>query len=754
MSTSSSTERRDGTISRRGFFAFFGGALTLGFNAAGCGGRQARIIRYADQTGELIPNMFVSVKKDGRIGLAINKCEFGQGVTVGYSTLVAEELDVPLESVDFYFADSLPEYKTSFMLHQTGGSTSAKEAYVPLRQAAASAREMLVKAAAAEWKVSPAECVTENGEVLHRASGRKLGYGELTVKAARQPVPDDPKLKSKNEFKVIGKRDKRVDSIFKVTGTAKFGIDVVVPGMVRAAVIHGPTYGADAKSIRGIENAKKLPGVIDVFAVKGGVAIVAEKYWQALAAEKEVEVTWTPGDVAGLDTEKMRAAARAWKKEGASAHDEGDADKVFLHAPSGAKIDAVYDVPFLAHAPMEPQNCTVHVKADGKVEVWAPNQSPTVLAAYVAEAINVSASDVLVHTTYLGGGFGRRTFADWAAQAARIAKKVGRPVQMIWSRESDMTQAFYRPQATAHLRGSLTPDGKSVASFSAHVLCQPIILQGELLTRALMPGVPHAVQSVVIDSLFGMFGSNTIADIFSTEGIREVPYKIDNNKVEFTPIRSGLPVSSWRSVGNSINGFLVEGFIDELARLGKQDPYEFRRRMLENPNGAQALRVLNAVAKLSNWGTRKPGIGRGIARHFCFESEVAEVADVEIVDGRIKVRKVYAVVDCGIALNPDIVRAQVEGAIIMGLSAALDQEITLKGGEVQQTNFDSFPLLRMNECPEIVVEILDSDKPPTGIGEPGLPPIAPAVANAIFDLTGVRLRRMPLQAAYDEVRKS
>ncbi len=315
-----------------------------------------------------------------------------------------------------------------------------------------------------------------------------------------------------------------------------------------------------------------------------------------------------------------------------------------------------------------------------------------------------------------------------------------------------MTQAFYRPQGTAHIRGSVSADGGRASSLAVHLISQSIALDSEPFVRAVLPGIPRGAQSILSSTLIGLIGSNTIPDLFAMEGLANTPYAIDNIDMTFTPVHTNLPVASWRSVGNSVTGFLVEGFVDELARAAKQDPYAFRRRMLKADS--RQLPVLDAVAKLAKWGEKKAGFGRGIARHFSFDSEVAEVAEVEIVDGRIKVRRVWAAVDCGIAVNPDIVKAQVEGAILFGLSAALDQEITFVDGVVQQKNFDTFRAVRMHEAPEIIVEVLDIDREPTGIGEPGLPPIAPAVANAIFDLTGVRLRRLPLQAAFDEARKS
>ena len=734
-------------VSRRAFLGLFGGALTLGLQV-GCGGAQARIVRHAEQTGELTPNMYVSVKKNGRIGVIVNKAEIGQGVTAAFCTLVAEELDVPVESVDFVFADSLPEYRTMFLMHLTGGSMSTKEVYRPLRLASASAREMLVTAAAHDWSVPTAECRTEGGSVVHDRSNRRIGYGELTLKAAKLDVPDKPALKPRSQFKVIGKRDLRVDARAKVDGSAKFGMDVVVPNMVRALVLHGPVYGSQAKAIRA-DAAKKMPGVIGVFAIARGVAVVAEKYWQALAAAPLVEVDWSAGDVAGLDTAKMRAAAHAFEEKGESGRTDGNVDKAMGRA--AIKLEAIYDVPYLAHAPMEPQNCIVHVKGN-TAEVWASCQSPSILQVYISDATGIAPSDILVHSTFVGGGFGRRIIADWAAQAALISRAVGRPAQMIWSRENDMTQAFYRPQGTAHIRGAVSADGSQVSALAVHLISQSIALDSDEFARAALSGIPAAAQRILSNSFAGMIGSNTIPDLFALEGLANTPYGIDNIDMSFTPIQSKLPITSWRSVGNSVTGFLVEGFVDELARAAKQDPYAFRRKMLKADS--RQLPVLDAVAKLSKWGEKKPGFGRGIARHFSFDSEVAEVAEVEIVEGRIKVRRVWAAVDCGIAVNPDIVKAQVEGAILFGLSAALEQEITFVNGVVQQTNFDTFKSVRMFEAPEIVVEVLDIDREPTGIGEPGLPPIAPAIANAICDLTGIRLRRLPLQAAFDEARKS
>jgi isoquinoline 1-oxidoreductase subunit beta len=736
-------------LTRRGFLAGLtaaGGALSLGISCGG--GAQSARIRRADQTGELAPNMYITVLPSGRIAVAVNKAEMGQGVTTAFATLVAEELDVALDAVDVHFADSRPEYRTSFGMQQTGGSTSTKEIYKPLRTAAASAREMLVGAAAASWGVAVEQCSTAEGKVRHDGSGRSAGYGELTRLAAKRDVPGKPRLKPAAEFKLIGKPGRRVDARAKVDGSAVYGIDVVRPGMVRAAVVHGPSLGAEPRAVSE-EAARAAPGVLDVLTFPWGVAVVADKYWQALAASKLLQVEWKRGPLTGFDSDELRRAAREHRGRGVSARQDGDCDAAL--GAAATKLEATYEAPYLAHAPLEPQNCTVEVKGD-RVEVWAPCQSPTVVQEMIAAAIGVAAADVLVHTVLSGGGFGRRGMADYAAQAAMIAKRVGRPVQMIWTRESDMTQGFYRPQTTARLRGGVDAQGRVIA-LDSHTIGQSIAVdQGTTLRAVMPPGMPAALKRVMANSAVAMFGSGMLSEPFATEGVRDTAYHFDNLRVEMTPVSTAIPVSFWRSVGHSFNAFAVESFLDELAHSAKRDPLELRRALL--PTGTRARRVLDAVAAMARWGEPPaPGRGRGLARHTSFESEVAEVAEVEIVDGRIRVHRVFCAIECGVAVNPDIIRAQVEGAIVFGLSAALDQQITFVDGQVQQHNYDTFPPLRFHECPVIEVQIVASDEAPTGVGEPGLPPVAPAVANAIFAATGRRLRRMPLQLAWNEESK-
>ena len=734
-------------MSRRGFLGgalATGGVLTLAVTF-GCGNKNATRIHHADATGELTANMYITVMPDGRIALTVNKTEIGQGVATGYATLCAEEIGVPIDRIDVKYADSHSAMRVSFNMQITGGSTSTKEGFKTVRHAAASARDMLVAAAAAQWKVPASECTFGDGKVMHAATKREAGYGDLTKLAAHQAVPAQPKLKAVKDFTLIGKTNNRIDARAKINGTAIYGIDVSVPGMASATMIHGPVYGAKPDTVDDAA-ARKHTGVIDIFATKYGVAVVAEKYWQAIAAARDVVVTWKAGATTGLDTDKLAKAMREYDDEdGTATFERGNAGKALGKAAT--KLSAIYEAPYLAHAPMEPQNATVSVKG-GKAEVWAPTQSPTITQAFVAEALGIDMDDVLVHVTLAGGGFGRRALADVVAQAAVCSKRVKRPVKLVWSRESDMTQGFYRPIYAIKMDGGLAADGHATA-LRAHAISQSIALSSQELVGAALPGIPNAMKGMVVDSLLAMFSTNSVGDLFATEGLKNTPYQIGNVLISASPVQTRLPVASWRSVGNSVTGFAAESFIDEMAHAAKVGPYMFRRQMLED--GSRQARVLDALVKLAKWDNAPvPGLGRGLARHFSFETEVGEVADVEIVDGRIKVRRVYCVVDCGIAVNPDVVRAQMEGGIIFGLSAALDQEITIVGGVVQQRNYDTFPALRMFEAPEIIVQVLDSEKDPTGVGEPGLPPIAAAVANAIFALTGTRLRRLPLQRGLDE----
>jgi CO/xanthine dehydrogenase Mo-binding subunit len=456
-----------------------------------------------------------------------------------------------------------------------------------------------------------------------------------------------------------------------------------------------------------------------------------------------VAISWGPGTLHGLDTEKLAGALRAHAGRGGSITDRGDADAAL--AQSEVKIGGTYEAPYLAHAPIEPNNGIARVVGD-TAEVWGPTQSPTITQVFVADALGIGMDDVKVNVTLLGGSFGRR-MGDACAQAAQIAQRVKRPVKLIWTRESEMTQGWYRPIYSAKVEGAVR--GGKVTGAKVRVLSHSIAASSGALFGAALSQLPGPLARSVTRAALAVFSTNSFGDVNATEGISDTPYQFGNFALAAEPVKTQLPVGFWRSVGHSVTGFIVEGLVDELAVAANQDPFALRRALLA-PRSSQT-RVLDRLEQLSGWSTPPvSGIGRGLARHQTYGTEVAQVAEVELVDGRIRVRKVYCVVDCGIAVNPDIVRAQMEGAIIFGLSAALDQQITVVDGVVQQRNFDTFPVLRMHETPEIVIDILASDEPPTGVGEPGVPPIAPAVANAMFRLTGVRLRRMPLQRAWNE----
>jgi CO/xanthine dehydrogenase Mo-binding subunit len=722
-----------------------GGALCLGFSLGGCGGGQEKRMRaLAKQTGALKPNAMIAVGRDSRVTLGVGKAEMGQGVTTGYAMLVAEELGVPLDRVDFEFVNG-PAF-ASMGLQFTGGSTSLAEGFVPVREAAATAREMLIAAAAKGWGVPARDCDVDGGAVVHAASGKTTSIGELTVAAAAQSIPEDPKLRDPKTYKIIGKRGIRRDVEAKVRGAAGFGIDVTVPGMVCAAMIHPPVWGARAERVDA-EIARAMTGVIDVFATRYGVAVVADKYWQASRAAEKVEVTWGRGQLEGYNTEDVLADALGYRGHGKHVRDDGDVDR---RHEGGKSLEVSYQFPYLAHATMEPQNCTVKVEG-GRVEVWAPTQSPTILSQTLAAVAGVDRGDVTVHTTFLGGGFGRRFASDWAAQACAIAMRVKRPVKLIWSRESDTRGGWYRPITVTRCRGTVA--GGKLVSYDQHTIGQPITGNLDDMFGAAIPDfMPKMFSRLMTRSSLALFSTNSVPDIVASEGAADTHYTIPNLRVRYTPINVKVPVLFWRSVGHSYNGFAVESFVDEAAHAAGADPLEFRLAHLKE--GSRERAVLEAVAAAAGWGktAATPGYAFGVAQHKSFGSYAAQVVEAGVVDGEIRVRRVWCVIDCGIAVSPDVIRGQMESGIIYGLSAALWQEITFRDGRIEQGNFDTYRIMRMSECPEISVQIIDSTEKPTGVGEPGLPPVGPATANAIFAGTGVRLRRLPLQRAWDERR--
>lgn len=683
------------------------------------------------------PNPFdayVHVKPDGKISLIVAKSEMGQGIKTGLAMILAEEAEVDFNSVSVEQAETRPDIYAHM---GTGGSGSTMESFMPLRRAGATVRESMITAAATKWNVPPAECAARKGFVRHRKSARQAGYGELVEAAAKVKLPDPEKvrLKDASKFELIGHATPRVDIPSKVNGSAQFGIDVRVPGMLFAMVARCPTFGGKPAHFDA-EKAKAVAGVHDVFEIPalpgdkftaGGVVVVADSTWTAMKGRNALHITWDHGDAVSESSDGMRESLRAAaQKPGKRVRNDGDVDAALVKGAK--KIEAVYELPLLAHATMEPMNITVHARGSD-AEVWAPTQSPDWVQGTVAQVLGLKPEKVIVHTTLMGGGFGRRYMADFPAEAAQIAKVVGKPVQLLWTREDDMTHDFYRPAACHGMRGSVDANGHATAW-------------------------SHTLTST---SIRGYWDKTAAPESQEVGGAKEMPYAIPNVRLEYNPVASAVPRAWWRSVENSFNGFAVECFIDELAAAAGQDPVQFRKALLvkppnwkpksdDDPDPARLRGVLELAAAKSGWGKPLPkGRGRGIAAFASFGSYFAEVAEVTVNGGDFKIDRVVAAVDCGQIVNPESVRSQAEGAIIYGLSAALKNEITIKNGAVEQTNFDGYDPLRISEAPPIEVYLVASDEDPGGMGEPGLPPIAPAVANAIFAASGQRLRKLPFQ---------
>ena len=665
------------------------------------------------------PNAWVRVTPDNTVTLVVDKSEMGQGVMTALPMLLAEELAVDLDKVRLVEAPAAREYKNPKLgMQATGGSTSVGSSWERLRQAGAAARVLLIEAAAREWSVAPASLTAEHGIVFHRASGRRAAYGELATRAAALPVPAHPPLKPRADYTLIGKPLPRVDTPAKVDGSARFGIDVKVPHMLIATVAHPPAFGG---SLAGYDaaKAKAVRGVHAVVKLDTGLGVVAQDYWTALKGVKAANSRWHGGPHARVSSRSIRALyERAARTRGVVADKRGAGAAAF--ASASRRLEATYWVPFAAHATMEPMNCTAHVRTDA-CEVWAPTQAQTGVQMTAAKITGLPQEKIIVHTTFLGGGFGRRFEQDFVADAVRLSKAVGRPVKVVWSREQDMTHDYYRPAVLSRVSAGLDAHGKPVAWTHR-------IVTASIMGRALPQLVKHGV------------------DPSSIEGATKLAYAIPNVEVDYVHRETGVPVGFWRSVANSHTAFVKESFIDELAHAAGQDPFAFRKALLAH--APHELRVLTLAADKAGWGRPLPeGRARGIAVHKAFGSYVAQVAEVSLApDGRPKVERVVCAVDCGTVVNPNIVRAQMEGAIVFGLNAAFNGPITVAHGGVQQQNFNTYPLLRLNETPVTEVHLVDSDEAPTGVGEPGVPPIAPAVANALFVLTGKRIRSLPITA--------
>ena len=735
-------------IDRRGFLRLVtvaGGGLALGIALPGCGSIPESWPNA--QAGTFQPNAFLQLRPDGRIVLAVHKAEMGQGVTTGLATLVAEELEVDPLSLEITFAQPHADFKDpEFRMMITGGSASLKASWMPLREAAATMRQMLLQAAAAGWGVALADCVAEDGAVRLRDGSRRATYAELVDAAARLPLPaTQAPLKSPADWRWIGKHDARVDAREKIDGTALFALDVQLPGMLTAVLLRCPQFGGSLKQFDGAKAAAS-PGVRLVTACAGGVAVVADGYWNARQGAALVEVEWDKGPQDGLDSAAIAARLEDTldAQDGNVVRESGERSK----AAVARTVEAEYRVPFLAHATMEPMNAVAQVQGE-HAEVWAGNQAPDVLQGLVARALKIPASNVTINTTLLGGGFGRRAMVDFAVEAALVAQAAGAtapgaataaaPVKLVWSREDDMHHDWYRPAALARSKVEIDAAGNILAweqrVTAASIMAQMVPVLGLSMLPQWMPEGVMAPVAALVGSYDDAIG----------EGVAELPYELPYIRVEAQHADTGVPVGVWRSVGHSQNAFFAESFVDEVAHALGEDPLAFRMQRL--PAQSRHAKVLARVAEAAGWGKPAEGRFQGLALHESFGSVVGEVVEVSLADGKARIERIVCVVDCGIAVNPDVVRMQAESAIVYALSAALHGEITIAEGAVVQNNFDDYPVLRIDECPPIEVHIVASEAEPSGIGEPPTPPLAPALANALFAATGRRQRELPLELA-------
>lgn len=746
------------------------GALIVGWGVLPPRSRLGRPDTLADDRGRIALNGWIRIAPDGHVVLAMNRSEMGQGVHTALAMLVAEELELPLARIELTDAgadaiygnvavlvaslpvhprDDEPGHETRSVrlgrwvvgkvarelgLSVTGGSSSVVDAWEPLRLAAATARAQLVGAASLTWKLPVDELMVEGGIVSHAGSGQRAHYGELARVAAATP-PGDVRLKPRGNWKLIGRDVPRIDLPAKVTGTATFGLDQRLPGMVYAVVRHCPMLGGGPGAVD-VEPAMRLAGVERVVRLgpyagsTNAIAVVGRSTWHARRGAAALVVDWQPPPAGTLDSARIAATLAETAREAASRdegfafHRVGEPDAAL--AAAAKRVEALYRAPYLAHATMEPPNCTARV-ADGRVELWAPTQVPSFARAIAARVAGVPEANVELHVTYLGGGFGRRLEVDVIGQAVRIALETGgRPVQLVWTREEDIGHDFYRPAGAALMQAALDADGR--------VQALKITSAGDALTPRFMErNAPW------------LAGPIDLPDKAAIEGLFDLPYAVPNQRIAHVATHSGVPIGNWRAVGHSHNAFFSECFIDELAHAAGRDPVAFRLALLADMPRHAA--VLNLAAEKSGWGRPlSAGTARGVALHESFGSIIAQVVEASLIDGKPRVQRVVCAADVGTVVNPGIVAQQMESAIVFGLSAALFGRVDIVGSVVQQSNFPNHPILTLAQTPRIETHLVASINPPGGVGEPGTPPVAPALANALFVLTGKRSRELPLSA--------
>jgi isoquinoline 1-oxidoreductase beta subunit len=722
-------------VSRRKFVigtGIVGSGLIIGFSLSS----KAPVPHTRE--GSFQPNAFLQITSENEVILQLNRYEMGQGVYSSIPVLIGEELDYEPASITTEFAGVYADFAVRGT-QLTGGSTSIATAWEPVREAGATARAMLIKAGAQQWEISERDCTTSNGMVDNKITGEQLSYGELASAAGNLTVPSDITLKNPEDYQWIGRELPRHDAKIKSDGTAVFGVDVQLPGLKTAVIVRPPHFGGSVKNYDASQS-NNSSGVIKVLPVHSGIAVVAETYWQAQKAAKLLTIEWDKGPLAGLDSDKiLNEQKRALLGgEKSSFREEGDIGQAWGQA---AKIiEAEYFSPYTHHSPMEPQNCTALIDGDN-CEIWAPNQGPDLVRSIVAHFTGIAQEKISVNTTFMGGSFGRRGYMDFAGEVAAIAQQMPTtPIKLIWSREDDMQHDFYRPSSYHGTKGALDIDGNILAW--QHDIVTASIIEGfapEIMSTVLPAWIPSETARDIGKTLGGWFAGKIP---INREGM-EIAYKTPNLMLNSIYHDPGIPIGFWRSVGHSHNAFVTESFVDELAHAANADPVKFRLRHLkDHPRHTDVLRLATDKA---NWNDAPEGIYQGVAVHESFLSFAAMVIEVSIKNNNYEINRVVAAVDCGRAVNPDIIRSQVESAIIYGLGAATKAAVLIEDGAVVQSNFHDLPVLRMSECPLMEVYIVDSEESPTGIGEISLPPVAPALANAIFKATGQRLREMPLR---------
>jgi isoquinoline 1-oxidoreductase beta subunit len=694
--------------------AVISGGLTIAIHLPGCG-KSEQAAESAAASGPVAANAWLQIGNDNVIRFLCDRSEMGQGVYTALPTLLAEELGVDPSVIQVEFAPPGDAYVNSLLGAQvTGGSTSVRDAWDKLRQAGAEARVRLLQAGAKKLSVQPSLCRIVNTGVA--TGSTVVPFGEIAAVAAALPKPSNIRLKPARDFQYIGKSLRRLDTPGKVDGSIQFGIDMRLPGMVYAALAQSPVLGGSVKSFNS-DKAKAMPGVQAVLQTSSGVAVVANTWWQAKQARDALDIQWEAGPNAKLNNASIYAGLRANQDKGLSVRKEGDVEAAFIS--QGRRVNATYELPMLAHATLEPQNCTVEFR-EGACHVHVPTQVQQFAHAAAAKAADLPLEKVFIHTTFLGGGYGRRLETDFIPAAVEVAKAIQKPVKLLWTREDDTTHDVYRPPAVDTVSGAFDKDGR-MSAFKLRLV-------GPSITARWAPAVV----------------ANGALDPFAVEAAHNFPYSVPNVQIDYVQHEIGINVGYWRSVSHALNCFVVESFIDELAADAEQDPYRFRKDLLWKQKDARWAGVLDMAARKAGWATPAKGRHRGIALMSGYDTFMAQVAEVSVEGGKLKIHRIVCAIDCGQLINRGIAEAQAEGSIIFGLSAALFGEVNIENGQVKERNFDTYRSLRINEVPEIEIHIVDSNERPGGMGEPAVALVAPAVCNAIFAATGKRLRSLPI----------